>query len=111
LQRKNIECPQLDESPEQIVALQTALGAPHDVMMFSAATSNPIQQDIYIGLPDLIWLQIFPGLTRSIGQACLIFLLLWCYMKTDSSGVPRTFSRSLATLDELKNLTPSLTGL
>jgi hypothetical protein len=45
----------------QIVALQTALGAPHDVMMFSAATSDPIQQDIYIGLPELIWLTDFPG--------------------------------------------------
>ncbi len=45
----------------QIVDLQTVLGAAHDIMMFSAPTNDPIQQDIYIGLPDRSLLANFPG--------------------------------------------------
>lgn len=48
----------------QIGALQMALGAPHDLMMFSANTDDVTSQDIYIGLPDAKMLAVFPGFER-----------------------------------------------
>ena len=46
---------------DQIGQLQLAMGGPHDLMMFSAKTDDPMQQDIYIGLPSATLLSAFPG--------------------------------------------------
>jgi hypothetical protein len=56
--------------------LQIALGAPHDLMMFSTNSGDPMQQDIYIGLPSATLLSASPVLSRSSDQACLTFSLL-----------------------------------
>jgi hypothetical protein len=45
----------------QLGQLQLALGAPHDLMMFSAEAADRINQDIYIGLPVAPMLAAFPG--------------------------------------------------
>jgi hypothetical protein len=50
---------------DQIGALQMALGAPHDLMMFSINNSEDrSKQDIYIGLPDPVLLAGFPGFDK-----------------------------------------------
>jgi hypothetical protein len=49
---------------DQIGQLQLAMGAPHDLMMFSAESDDPMQQDIYIGLPSATMLSAFPGFTQ-----------------------------------------------
>ena len=49
---------------DQVGTLQMSLGAPHDLMMFSAETDEIMQQDIYIGLPDSVPLSAFPGFEK-----------------------------------------------
>src|ERR1700683_606106 len=46
---------------DQLGKMQLALGAPHDLMMFSAEAADQINQDIYIGLPSTPLLAVFPG--------------------------------------------------
>ena len=56
-----------------IGALQISMGAPHDLMMFSAKGSVLGEDDIYIGLPDASLLSAFPASKKSSGRACPTF--------------------------------------
>ncbi len=58
-----------------IGALQISMGAPHDLMMFSAKGSVLGEDDIYIGLPDASLLSAFPGFEKVERQSLPDFLV------------------------------------
>ena len=58
-----------------IGALQISMGAPHDLMMFSAKGSVLGEDDIYIGLPDASLLSAFPSFEKVERQSLPDFLV------------------------------------
>src|SRR5262245_1321669 len=53
---------------DRVGNLQMALGAPHDLMMFSAESEDPMKQMVYIGVPNAELLANFEGF-QQIHQA------------------------------------------
>ena len=54
---------------DRVGNLQMALGAPHDLMMFSAKSEDPMKQMIYIGVPNAELLANFDEGFQQIHQA------------------------------------------
>ena len=59
---------------DQLQQMMITLGTPPDLMMFSRTTDDRREEDIYIGLPDTVPLEMFPGFAEIARDALPDFL-------------------------------------